>query len=91
MSSHSSLKAALLDVRAYLAQEAQAEEFRNEAAWEAGSSREERAAIDALARLDEALRQIKPQEQPRSDERKDGCVRSRGHERVRVHHADLAA
>ncbi|MEP9353807.1 hypothetical protein ABLE93_09430 [Xanthobacter sp. KR7-65] len=50
-----SLTSALLEVRAFLAGQAQAEEFRNEAAWEAGSSHEEHAAIDALARLDEAL------------------------------------
>lgn len=88
MSSHSSLKATLLEVRAFLAQEAQAEEFRNEAAWESGSSREERAAIDALARLDEALRQITSKgERPAKDVRDP----SRGHERVRMHHADLAA
>lgn len=59
MNAHTTLTAALLDVRVYLAREAQAEEFRNEAAWEAGSSREERAAIDALARLDAAIGQLK--------------------------------
>ncbi len=88
MNSQTNLKAALLEVRAFLVQEAQAEDFRNEAAWEAGSSREEHAASDALTRLDEVLRQIKGK-----DERsgKDERTQSRGHERVRLHHAELAA
>lgn len=89
MSSQTNLTAALLEVRAYLAREAQAEDFRNEAAWEAGSSREEEhAASDALTRLDEVLRQIKSK-----DERsgKDARTQSRGHERVRLHHTELAA
>ena len=88
------LQAALMDVRAYLAQLAQAEDFRNEAAWESGSSSaEEHAASDALVRLDEALRQIKAEARPRKDERpaKDERISSRGHERVRLHHAGIAA
>lgn len=88
------LQAALMDVRAYLAQLAQAEDFRNEAAWEAGSSSaEEHAASDALTRLDEALRQIKAEARPRKDERpaKDERISSRAHERVRLHHAHIAA
>lgn len=88
------LQAALMDVRAYLAQLAQAEDFRNEAAWESGSSNaEEHAASDALTKLDEALRQIKADARPRKDERsaKDERISSRGHERVRLHHAGIAA
>ncbi|MFG1183488.1 MULTISPECIES: hypothetical protein [Xanthobacter] len=87
MSSQTNLTAALLEVRAYLAQEAQAEDFRNEAAWEAGSSREEHAASDALTRLDEVLRQVKAQQRPNKEDR----AQSRNHDRVRLHHAHLAA
>ncbi|MFG1263322.1 hypothetical protein [Xanthobacter aminoxidans] len=87
MSSQTNLTAALLEVRAYLAQEAQAEDFRNEAAWEAGSSREEHAASDALTRLDEVLRQVKAQQRPN----KEDHAQSRNHDRVRLHHAHLAA
>ncbi|QRG04963.1 hypothetical protein EZH22_17710 [Xanthobacter dioxanivorans] len=60
MTSLATLTAALLHVRAYLAREARDEDIRNEAAWEAGSAREEHAAAEALNRLDEALRQLKP-------------------------------
>lgn len=94
MSSLTNLHAMLMDVRTYLAQQAQAEDFRNEAAWEAGSSRdEEHAASDALIRLDEALRQLKAQARTREDERaaKGERAQSRGHERVRLHPANLAA
>ena len=88
MTSHSTLKAALLEVRAFLAQEAQAEDFRNEAAWEAGSSHEERAAIDALARLDEALRQINSKDEHSG---KDARGQSRSRHRMHLHGAELAA
>ncbi|MBN8918084.1 MAG: hypothetical protein J0I31_21010 [Rhizobiales bacterium] len=93
MSSQTNLKAALMEVRAYLAQEAQAEDFRNEAAWEAGSSREEHAASDALTRLDEVLRQLKAQQRPCKDEHtvKGEHAHPRGHERVRLHPTELAA
>ncbi|MFG1200894.1 hypothetical protein V5F29_00680 [Xanthobacter aminoxidans] len=87
MSSQTNLTAALLEVRAYLAREAQAEDFRNEAAWEAGSSREEHAASDALTRLDEVLREVKAQQRPSKEDR----AQSRNHDRGRLHHAHLAA
>lgn len=98
MSSLKNLQAMLMDVRAYLVQQAQAEDFRNEAAWEAGSSRdEEHAASDALIRLDEALHQLKAEVHTRQETRKDESsakgerAQSRGHERVRLHPANLAA
>ncbi|WP_296580184.1 hypothetical protein [Xanthobacter sp.] len=93
MSSQTNLRAALMEVRAFLAQEAQAEDFRNEAAWEAGSSREEHVASDALTRLDEVLRQIKAQQHTSKHERtsKEERAHSRAHERVRLHPAELAA
>lgn len=62
MMSLETLATALMDVRAYLAREARNEDFRNEAAWEAGSSREEHAAIDALTRLDDILQRIRQRE-----------------------------
>ncbi len=89
MSSHSDLKATLLHVRAYLALQAQAEEVRNEAAWEAGSSREERAAIDALTRLDEALRELEPQDRQKA--RGEGRTSHHGPERARPQRAEMAA
>lgn len=59
MTSLATIVAALLDVRTYLAREAQSEDIRNEAAWEAGSTGVEHAASDALNRLDEILGQLK--------------------------------
>lgn len=49
------LTTALLDVRAFLAQAAQSEDFRNDAAWESGASHVENAASEALTRLDAVL------------------------------------
>ncbi|MFG1344849.1 hypothetical protein V5F59_08140 [Xanthobacter autotrophicus DSM 431] len=69
MTSLATITAALLDVRAYLARQAQAEEIRNEATWESGSTREEHEASDALDRLDEVLRELKESAPPQDSER----------------------